>query len=101
MVTNLLFAALTLVFMSFAVFPVAAQTIHGHPQKAAYASPAEWPFLSSQCHWKVNNVLAHTHVEVTAPVYSEWTGGTLKVPVQFQLFHTAGKITQCGAIWGR
>jgi hypothetical protein len=94
MVTNLLFAALTLVFMSLAVCPVAAQTIHGHPQKAAYASPAEWPFLSSQCHWKVNNVLAHTHVELTAPVYSEWTGGTLEVPVQFQLFHTAGTITQ-------
>jgi hypothetical protein len=80
--------------LNLSVLSVGAQTIHANPQKAAYASPAEWPFFSSQCHWKANNVLAHTHVELTAPVYSEWIGGTLKVPVQFQLFHTSGKIVQ-------
>lgn len=35
----------------FALLPlsVAAQPIHTHPQKAAYASPAEWPTLSGDC----------------------------------------------------
>ena len=78
----------------FSALPGAAQplTIHAHPQKATYQSPAEWPFLSDQCHWMVGGVLAHTHVEMSAPIYAELTPGTLTIPVTFKLFHTSGRI---------
>jgi len=83
----------------FSAFSVAAQplAIHAHPQKATYESPAEWPFLSDQCHWMVGGVLAHTHVEMSVPIYAELTPGMkLTIPVTFKLFHTAGRIT---TIW--
>jgi hypothetical protein len=86
-----------------------AQTIHGHPQKAFYASPAEWPTDSSQCHWKRGNdmqpnppfpdipvgvsvadpQIAHTHLDCALPRYGEITG-SIPVTCIIKLFHTAG-----------
>lgn len=90
---------------------VAAQPIHGHPQgKTNYASPSEWPTVSCQCHWiKAPEVLSdgsdsraiieaaltsaqHTHVDITAPIYSE-INGLLRVPFVIKAFQTAGVIT--------
>src|SRR4029078_12564753 len=78
----------------FSAFSVAAQplAIHAHPQKATYESPAEWPFLSDQCHWMVDGVLAHTHVEMSVPIYAELTPGRITMPITFKLFHTSGRI---------
>ena len=74
--------------VAFSVLPSAAQplTIHAHPQKATYESPAEWPFLSDQCHWMVDGVLAHT-VDVCSD-HAELTPGRLTIPITFKLFHT-------------
>lgn len=74
--------------------PAWAQTIHGHPQKAAYASPAEWPTFSTQCHWSPANDMpgmqtGHTHVDLQAPFYAELTGPVV-VPFAIKLFHTDG-----------
>jgi hypothetical protein len=77
---------------------VAAQTIHGDPQDAAYASPAEWPTISSQCHWLAPNVNAmgtpaHTHVDMKFPLYAEESLAPFTVPFTLTMYHTAGKIT--------
>ncbi len=86
-------------------------TIHGHPQKASYASPAEWPFLSAQCHplpantethdhidafGTFNPQLGHAHVEWSLPIYAE-VGAPLVVHFTIKLFHAAGRVTN---IWG-
>ena len=85
--------AVSVSFVALSVLPVTAQVIHGHPQKSAYASPAEWVDLSAQCHWMVDGVLAHTHAEMKAPIYIEvHPGDKITVPVTFKLFHTSGKI---------
>jgi hypothetical protein len=90
-----------------------AQPIHGQPQnKAFYASSAEWPFLSEQCHWMPANPSTatddgvaspdffpeardpqngHTHLEVSAP-YAGEISGPMVVPFTLRLFHTAGEI---------
>jgi hypothetical protein len=88
--------ALALWLVALSVLSVGAQplAIQDHPQKTQYASQAEWPFLSDQCHWLVNGVLAHTHVEMTAPIYAVLTPGSrIDIPIQFKLFHTAGRIS--------
>jgi hypothetical protein len=78
--------------------PIAAgQTIHGDPQKAAYASPAEWPTISSQCHWLSPNLNsmgapAHTHVDMKFPLYAE-VNGPFTVPFSIIMFHTDGRVT--------
>lgn len=87
-----------------------AQPIHGHPQKAAYASPAEWPTPSCQCHWQelpaaipdganaqaiieaALTAAQHTHVDITAPIYAE-IDGLLRVAFVIKAFQTAGVIT--------
>lgn len=70
--------------------------IHGHPQKAVYASEAEWPTISSQCHWlpaTSDGMVGHTHVDVTAPIYAELTGAPLRVPFTVKIFHTEGIVS--------
>lgn len=88
---------------------VSAQPIHGHPQKAAYASPAEWLTPSSQCHWRPGSgmpptfpvvpvglsvadpQIAHTHLDCTMPIYGEITG-PIPVACVIKAFHTAGVV---------
>jgi len=98
---------------------VAAQPIHGHPQKAAYASPAEWPWVSAQCHWSpadsapgsmpesllVGDLrlgllgtarLGHTHIEVDGfPLYSEIEHATTFTG-RVVAFHVQGRIEDLG-----
>src|ERR1700738_3403257 len=76
---------------------VSAQTIHDHPQLAAYASSDQWPTSSAQCHWTPSDALAmiaHTHVDVKFPLYAENTGVPFTVPFTLKLFHTSGQISQ-------
>lgn len=55
---------------------VAAQPIQNHPQKAAYATPLEWPVVSSQIHWRapgtggLAGVSSHTHMDCQFPLYA-------------------------------
>jgi hypothetical protein len=94
--------------LGLACLPVslAAQTIHGHPQKAAYASPAEWPIVSTQCHWTpklapvpLGSMLSqHIHVDPQFPLYSEQAGGKITGTVTVKAFHFAGQID--GNVYG-
>jgi hypothetical protein len=77
-----------------------AQPIHGHPQKSAYASPAEWPHVSTQGHWKATNVLGHTHIQGRLPLYAEHATGRLEIPLEFVLFHTNGRLAQVSSPLG-
>lgn len=78
-------------------------TLHGHPQKAAYASEAEWPTVDTQCHWLPQNtppdpttsLLGHVHLALTAPLYAE-VGGPVTVPFTLKLFQLAGAIQSIG-----
>lgn len=96
--------ALVILGMSANLF---AQPIFNHPQKSSYASEAEYPTISCQCHWKENptaapdgsnsqaiidaalTTAAHTHFDVRGPIYSEITG-LLRVPFTIKLFQTDG-----------
>jgi hypothetical protein len=80
-------------------FPAQAQiALHGHPQKAVYGSPAEWPtFSTPQCHWRSETVqsaaitpLEHVHFDLNAPFYGELSG-PLVVPFTVTLFHLSGQ----------
>jgi len=81
--------------------PVYAQPIHQHPQKGAYASSAEWPWISFQCHWapgetvnplgSVTPFMAHTHIEGKWPLYAELSE-PVTIPFSVVLFHTDGYI---------
>ncbi len=86
-------------------------TIHGDPQKAAYATPAEWPYVSAQCHLKpatanrtghddafgvFNPTLGHVHVDWSLP-YAAEVGGPVVVHFVLKLFHIDGRVTN---IWG-
>lgn len=65
----------------------AAQPIHGHPQKAAYGSSAEYPTISAQGHWvradtgqmiadmSDNGDFEHLHNDLTCPYLGEFKGG--------------------------
>jgi len=89
-----------------------AQVIHDHPQKAFYASPAEYPKRDSQGHWKPSNAVlppadqivqalkdgtfvpttGHTHVMLQCPQYAEWPAGmTVRCEFMVMLFRTAGR----------
>jgi hypothetical protein len=50
--------------------------LHGHPQKAVYASPSEWPTEEVQCWWPEATALPeeHGHFSLTSPRYAELTG---------------------------
>lgn len=52
-----------------------AQPIHGHPQKAFYASPAEYPVVPAQGHWMLGGVMSHAHVEPRCPYLAEGKTG--------------------------
>jgi hypothetical protein len=69
-----------------------AQPIHDHPRKSAYASPAEWPWLSAQCHWAdpILPMLAHTHMDVQVPLYAV-VNQPITVPFTVWFFHTQGR----------
>lgn len=90
-----------------------AQPIHGHPQKAAYASVAEYPKPSGQCHWLTDPVLPeakpdgsnsqeiinailmgpssqHTHFDPVFPLYSEITG-PIRGSFTLKLYQTDGQ----------
>ena len=88
--------------------PASAQPIraHGHPQLAAYASPADWLTDSAQCHWTGSGAApvptpsplsSHTHVDLTIPRYGEMAGPTT-VPFAVKLHHVTGSI---GAVYGQ
>ena len=92
--------------VAFSAISVRAQvlTIHGSTQKQAYASPAEWLTVDSQCHWvpgdgspaidppnTLTHDMAHVHVGPTTPLYAE-VSGPVQIPVSFKLFHTAGRL---------
>lgn len=72
--------------------PAAAQTIHGSPQKAAYASPAEWPTISLQGHWLAPGVNSmpgmpsHIHLDVKPPIYGETATEKWVIPVTVTTF---------------
>lgn len=90
--------------------------IHGHPEKQAYASPAEWPVDSSQCHWRPGNnnadmvqglkddlimpvfdpKIAHTHLDCAFPRDGEIGPDPFQVSCTAKLFHTDGHI---GGLW--
>lgn len=46
---------------------------------------------SAQCHWSVNGVLAHTHVDIEHPRYDNVKGEVIYKAI-FTLFHTSGFI---------
>lgn len=92
---HLLAAALVLAVSATA--SAQSMAIHGHPQKAIYNSPAEWPFLSAQGHWApatdmVGMSIGHNHVECKAPVWAETTTDAFTLPCQLVFFHTSGYI---------
>lgn len=76
------------------------------PQKAAYASPAEWPIVSSQVHWRapgtgaIAGVSSHTHLDCAFPLYARLGSAPFTVPCKFVLFNTAGKITRLASSGG-
>jgi len=84
----------------FAV-PVSAQPIHGHPQKAAYASPAEWPELfDGQMHWAKFDAIQTQHCVHLIPKFmygAEWGDDAVVVPFTLKMFHCAASVT---AVYG-
>lgn len=86
---------IALAFVCLAV-SASAQPIHHHPQKAAYASPAEWPIHSGQAHWPdadPTRTCHVPHVEPQFPYGAELDGSPFVVPFTLRLFHCAGRIT--------
>jgi hypothetical protein len=75
--------------------PASAQPIHGHPQKAAYASPAEWVEVDGQG-WLGDPdpvLAAHVHNVPKFPLYMEvhdWS--TIEVPFTLKAHNLAGTI---------
>jgi len=67
--------------------------IHGHPQKATYASPAEWLAVDSQC-WIGNPdplQAGHIHVVPKAPAYAQITDyAPFDVPITIKAHKIAG-----------
>lgn len=83
--------------------------IHNYPYDpmvTAYADPSTWPTVSAQAHWRPGNSnpdpttvpqmhspsLAHTHLDIKAPVYGEVTG-SFTVPFTITMFQVEGAIT--------
>ena len=86
-----------LAVLAFVVFPtlVNAQPIHHHPQKAFYASPAEWPIHSGQVHWPNPDptMTCHLHVEPKFPYGADLGNMPFEVPFTLKLFMCAARIT--------
>lgn len=87
--------ALALACLALAA-PAAAQSIHGHPQKAAYASSAEWPPLSGQCQLFPSPMIAHYHFEPNAPIYAVNAGEPFTMRFAVKLFMLPGHIQFLG-----
>lgn len=91
--------------------PAAAQplVVHEDPQGVtAYASPADWPWMTGQGHWKATGAapnpvgplvpgIAHTHTEGHFPIWAELGAGPITVPISFKLFQTAGHLAMIQA----
>lgn len=104
--------AATLIVAALLAAPVSAQPIHGQPQKAFYASPAEWPKRDAQCHDDpgnnnpqptpplietgialLNPRIGHgSHLACAVPEYAE-ISGPFAVNCTIQLFHVAGVVS--------
>lgn len=87
-------------------FSVAAQPIHQHPQKAAYASPVEWPTIRSDCHWLddtatvIAGISAHAHLGLTFPYAAEMGLTPFTVPFSVTIFN-GGTLTSIVTRWVR
>lgn len=79
----------------------AAQPIHGHPQKTAYASPAEWPIRSFQGHWPGLDPVTtcHVHVEPQYPEDAELGSAPFVVPFTV-VMHKCEKPARMGLFYG-
>lgn len=76
-----------------------AQPIHGNPQKAAYASSAEWPTVSGDCWWLapgsggLPGIPSHVgHMTLTTPVGAETDGTPITIRFAITLFNAAGSV---------
>lgn len=79
--------------------PAAGQPIQGHPQKQAYASPAEYVPLNGQCWFGDPDPLkaSHVHVIPKPPSYMRVSDlNTIEVPFTVQLHNVSGTIGQVG-----
>lgn len=78
---------------------VGAQPIHQHPQKAFYASPAEWPTISEDCWWEAPGSGAlpgpsHIgHMTLTLPVGAETSGELITGRFAITTFNAFGRVT--------
>lgn len=78
--------------------------IHGHPQKTTYASPAEWPFVDFQAHFKnppngtIPTTLMHVHRGCWLPIYAVVTPSTglITLSCQDKMFMWDGSILPGG-----
>ncbi len=83
----------TALFVTGLVGRVSAQPIQGHPQKAAYASSAEYPPLNNQCWFDDADPLkaGHVHLILRPAVFSivrDWN--TTEVALTLQLHNVSG-----------
>lgn len=85
-----------------------AQPLHGHPQLAAYASPADWLYPSGQCHWTqagapldiASPLSSHVHVDFKHPYGAEMSAPFVS-PFTITLHHTPGVIGMVFPLLGR
>jgi hypothetical protein len=84
--------------------PKGPVAIKGHPQKAVYNSPADWPLVDGQGHWCPGGSaddcsgtnpgrLSHGHLGCQAPVYGFVTG-PVTFPCRIMLFRVAGHLNR-------
>lgn len=95
--------------VSLLASPAFAQPIHKQPQKAVYASPAEYPWLSDQCHYNAPGVnplygtgipdatSSHVHLDLQCPEDAELGLTPFDCNFSVTLRQVAGEI---GFIWG-
>lgn len=77
--------------------PPGALRIHGHPQKAFYASDAEWPTIEAQGWWDQADPIqaCHLHLGVVFPSYAELTtAAPFDTHFTLKLHNCSGSITQ-------
>lgn len=75
-----------------------AQPIHGHPQKAAYASEAERVMLDMQCQWRevpvplgiIDPGWQHTHIQLWPFLYQDVGDGLIRIPFALVLKNLHG-----------
>lgn len=81
-----------------------AQPIHGNPQKAAYASSAEWPTVSGDCWWEAPGSgglpgPSHIgHLALTFPVGVETAGEDITGRFSITTFNAIGQITRISGV---